>query len=728
MKGPEEKEQQAGCSPEWLVEKSRDALALGDLYAAKSWILTAKTLYPKAFLVQYEAFLMEKRTGKLSTCGKLFFEMIKTFQKEELLWKELRKLVQALEVSADDLDAETIFLKEMCESLPLKYQRELLLRYADNQLDLIERCRISLVVMKKFHGGTRQYGVKLTELLIKAEREEKLTTPLNIYRKMLVCDVLPVILKSQEIHVDALGVKHKASVVYLPEQLLFTWLELCIEFYASLSIHQSTLKYRHFGRASDGVLEPNMSLLDPDGDIGQNPWLSLHEVLLLFAVKCNWSNVLKIKDKLDPGKSRSIKSKWRAISNAKDVKSPWGIFYSVLELYLHAVIEYCSLMVSSQKGQMDASENEFLLLENIDQLGQKDIGQQSFARTPKKKRKLEDGSASSTSLEFQVSIEDVHIQFSSLISGQHSDLSDILQVAVDCKHFLTSNQMFERENARIISQWCVQEWKWMAIFKVDSLLYQRKYSEVIEAIKEQQANDASKGASSNVHLAKQYTQLAVSLYCTGKHKETCQMAIDAIYSICEIDVTEVRSKEFKCALSKGNIDGRFLQILPCSPHEITEYCIELLILTLKEKLANVDIRPDSDKIGPLYDVRQDNIIGHLIVLLQYNWPKGEALFEQLVKTITTLGGLRYERFFSYVTNIDILEEFSYLNTLEKVQLELQDMSPGELSRKTVTRGVNRENKEDFKSLMDAQISRDEEPIQNIILRFLKDEQQNLFPL
>ena len=49
-----------------------------------------------------------------------------------------------------------------------------------------------------------------------------------------------------------------------------------------------------------------MSLLDPDGDIGQNPWLSLHEVLLLFAVKCSWSNVLKIKDKLDPGKSRFV--------------------------------------------------------------------------------------------------------------------------------------------------------------------------------------------------------------------------------------------------------------------------------------------------------------------------------------------------------------------------------------------------------------------------------------
>ena len=41
------------------------------------------------------------------------------------------------------------------------------------------------------------------------------------------------------------------------------------------------------------------------------------------------------------------------------------------------------------------------------------------------------------------------------------------------------------------------------------------------------------------------------------------MAINAIYSICETDVTEVRSKEFKSALSKGNIDGkRTLKVVP----------------------------------------------------------------------------------------------------------------------------------------------------------------------
>ena len=42
------------------------------------------------------------------------------------------------------------------------------------------------------------------------------------------------------------------------------------------------------------------------------------------------------------------------------------------------------------------------------------------------------------------------------------------------------------------------------------------------------------------------------------------MAIDAIYAICEADVTEVRSKEVKCALSKGNVDGkRTLEVVPC---------------------------------------------------------------------------------------------------------------------------------------------------------------------
>jgi len=714
MKGPEEKEHHASsCSADWLVEQSRNSMSNGDVYAAKAWLLTAKTLYPKAFSVQYEAFMMEKRTGRLSTCGKLFFEMIKVFPKEEVLWRELRKVVQSQEVNASELDVETKFLRDMTESLSVKYQRELLLHYADNQKDLIEKCRISLVVMKKFQGGTKQYGVKLTELLSRAEKDEP-SPPLNIYRKMLVCDVLPVILKSSEVQVDVHGLKHKNNVVYLEEKILFHWIELCFEFYVSLSIHQSALKYRHGGNA----LEPNMSVIDPDGDIGQNPWQSLHEVLLLFAAKSGWTNVLKIKDKLDPSKSRSIRSKWRALSNSKDTKSPWGLFYCVLELYYYAVIEYCSKMIISQTGQQDSEVLEYVLLEKVDQLGQGCHNQQSLSR-PKKRKRMEEGSVPTS--EFQS--EDVIIQFTSMHSGQNVDVSDILQVAMDCRNFLISINVFHKELLRLEADWCVSKWLWIDIFEIDSLLYQRKYHEIVEMIQKKQQIASKEGFSSPTLSAKQFTQLAVALYCIGEHKEACEMAINGINAVSKAD----RGKQYarQGFLASSAADGRCLQAISCTQHEIIAYCIDVIILCLKERLPNVEIRPDKDKIGPLFETRNDDIIGHLIVLLQYNWPKWDTLFEQLIKMVITFGGLKYKEFFSYVINIDILEEFAYLNTLEKVQLELQETNQGDSSRKTITRGVNRENKEDFRTALDDRVSSIDESIEDVILTFLTDQKQSL---
>ena len=49
---------------------------------------------------------------------------------------------------------------------------------------------------------------------------------------------------------------------------------------------------------------------------------------------------------------RSIRSKWKVLNNQKDVKSPWGIFYCVLELYYYSVIEYCSKLVIAQTGKL----------------------------------------------------------------------------------------------------------------------------------------------------------------------------------------------------------------------------------------------------------------------------------------------------------------------------------------------------------------------------------------
>lgn len=44
-------------------------------------------------------------------------------------------------------------------------------------------------------------------------------------------------------------------------------------------------------------------------------------------------------------------------------------------------------------------------------------------------------------------------------------------------------------------------------------------------------------------------------------------------------------------------------------------------------------------------------LGHVIVLLQQEWPRGENLFLKAISKICQQGNFQYENFFSYVTSI-----------------------------------------------------------------------------
>jgi len=47
----------------------------------------------------------------------------------------------------------------------------------------------------------------------------------------------------------------------------------------------------------------------------------------------------------------------------------------------------------------------------------------------------------------------------------------------------------------------------------------------------------------------------------------------------------------------------------------------------------------------------DQLLGHVIVLMQYDWPKYEAQFCDLVHTIAERRKFTYNLFFSYVISI-----------------------------------------------------------------------------
>ncbi|KAI0219373.1 Integrator complex subunit 10 [Lamellibrachia satsuma] len=72
----------------------------------------------------------------------------------------------------------------------------------------------------------------------------------------------------------------------------------------------------------------------------------------------------------------------------------------------------------------------------------------------------------------------------------------------------------------------------------------------------------------------------------------------------------------------------------------------------------------------------------MIVLLQYDWPRYEDLFGDCLNKIRKQGSFTYNIFFNYVINIDILEEFAYLKTLEggKVNLDILPISTKTLAQ------------------------------------------------
>lgn len=103
-----EKVKKGETNAAWFVETARNLESSGNVCAAKSWLLTGKTLFPKDFNIhvniyllkkydiylltycciddkefyskcfvsfQYEEFMMEKGAGRVQKCARLFYDM-----------------------------------------------------------------------------------------------------------------------------------------------------------------------------------------------------------------------------------------------------------------------------------------------------------------------------------------------------------------------------------------------------------------------------------------------------------------------------------------------------------------------------------------------------------------------------------------------------------------------------------------------------------------------------
>lgn len=138
-----------------------------DPFTAKAWILTAKSLSPNNFEVQFEVYKQEKAVKNYTEAAKCFSYIMLTFQSQPPeLRREISQLTTALRAPETVGKKEEDFYVEMFQHISYEVQNRILLslkRDSDNSLDY---CQFVLLLMKKFPQMTHVHLVRIEKFQI----------------------------------------------------------------------------------------------------------------------------------------------------------------------------------------------------------------------------------------------------------------------------------------------------------------------------------------------------------------------------------------------------------------------------------------------------------------------------------------------------------------------------------------------------------------------------------
>ncbi|XP_049767483.1 integrator complex subunit 10 [Schistocerca cancellata] len=644
---------------EYLVERAKESLSF-NRYEAKSWMITAKTLFPDNFGVQFEAYQIEKSARSVKEAAKCISQIFQKFQDESELWLEVEAITSALR--SDSGDPNMVFLRDMFSHIPTDVQHELLLQTASRSEDTMEHCRLLLLLLRQFPATIPQHGPKLVETLMTAEKHCHYQNAVNCYRKLLVYDLLPLLGTSQ---------------VDLPPKHLFRMLQKSIEFY---------LAY---------LMLPNKSIPDlPELESKiEDPWKNLFAIQEMTGKKLNWelSTVFWNKEIY-----------WQKIVQFRadhpltpdDYANHKQMLYCTTTFFLYCLHEYVGML------DPGGGEQSLVLLEAFTPLTAASSSDDS-GETKAKRRKLEASDEAAAPILTGPPRAVGNSTATTVGAGlTSSPVVHSFLMAVRCWELLYSTESLEREFSRLAQHLKLDVW--LQGFLMDAALYSGNFESALSLVRSQPEPPPTSLAALRRHL-----RLASICYCLGQY----QAAVEQVMQVVTILSAVPASSPFvPGSLQQVSRSGRHLHFLPIGRSHLLYYCVKLVLATLKKCLQ----RPDCDT---------DLIIGHMTVLVQLDWPLEEELMDQLVQQIHHKGSFTYSPFQHYVISIDLLEEFVYLTTEQggAIPLEIVPSTQPSSQRRISTRGADKGVKEDFKQAMRRQAARSIEPLEPLIIRFLTSE-------
>ncbi|KAL7732860.1 hypothetical protein ACLKA6_005988 [Drosophila palustris] len=172
----------------YMVKQAQN-VRISDPSSAKAWILTAKTLYPNAFNVQYEAYLLERDGKNYEEAAKCFSVIACNFTNQHAeLWQEVNALTNALRNESESTPEQEFYVK-MYKHLTPEVQHNIFVHTINNSGDNLQQCIHSYILMfNKFPKTATTQAPRLLEMLAEGMKADP-----DLYQRMLVEEVLPMI-------------------------------------------------------------------------------------------------------------------------------------------------------------------------------------------------------------------------------------------------------------------------------------------------------------------------------------------------------------------------------------------------------------------------------------------------------------------------------------------------------------------------------------------------------
>ncbi|XP_033488874.1 integrator complex subunit 10 isoform X2 [Epinephelus lanceolatus] len=698
---------------EFLVKRARE-LVSDDPCAAKAWLITARTLYPADFNIQYEMYIIERNAERTASAGRLLYDMFINFPDQPIVWREISVITAALRSDSQDKHAQ--FLRGLFETLPGRVQCEMLLKATEQCFNTLEKAEMLLLLLKRFPESVVQHGVNLGETLLEAEASENVETPVNCFRKLFVCDVLPLVINNMDMR--------------LPASLMQKYMLKAAEFYIGYVTRGPSPDIQIQGSQEGGSLKsPTVSRasqryvidgLSEKSSVVAEPWERLLDILAVVGARCEWQGdkgqrsyvdmLLRVKElcRYLPGLEGDTRS--RCCSQV--------VICAALVLFHSAFLYVSAVQPALFQGVNALNSWPWILVEDLSSVYNDVEVERGAVKHAHKKRKLADGREKTMSSDDEEGLgkgRGRHILVNKTEMPSWSETLESFRTARESWDLLHSHDGLETEFKKICASWKTDGWLWFRIFLTDMIIYQGQYRKALSslhqmaAVQQPQAGQQSPSGQGSLEHHRALIQQASCHYALGEYRMACEKLLDVVGGLVPPTQELTRTPEDQGRVKTKARKGNDLRLLPCTSKAVLPFCLQLMLSCFK--------------LRAFTDSRDDLSLGHVVVLLQHDWPQGEMLFLKAVDKICQQGSFQYENFFNYVTNIDMLEEFAYLRTPEggRIQLELLPNQGMLIKHHTVTRGITKGVKEDFRLAMERQVSRCGENLFSVLHRFCINE-------